>query len=123
MALTLRKMKAANLPRFAKGAVLLGVCALATSARAAAVETSQGYITGYFAGWSAPQVRVSSDFTFANPEGCTNTDGYMTDPANAGTELFNATLLTAFSTHRKISLVIDGCYAGRPKIVGVYILS
>jgi hypothetical protein len=121
MALRLRAIKPMNRLRFATGVALIAACAWGTSARATAVETSQGYLTGYFTGWNIPMVRVSTDFTFTNPDGCTNTNGYVTDPANGGTELFNATLLTAFTAHKKISLVIDGCYLSWPKIIGVYV--
>lgn len=88
-------------------------------ADAAANGTGTGRITFLAAGWSGNSVRVILDTAFSNPEGCTATDGYMTDPADPGTSLYNSTLLAAFLSGKSVSLIISGCFSGRPKIIGV----
>jgi len=113
---------AKKLPPSRSGTALIAMAVLtfcSSVANATPVETAQGFVTGYFTGWNAPVVRVSTDFAFANPHGCIYSDSYITDPSNAGSELYNATLLTAFTAHKRVSLIIDGCYLNWPKIIGV----
>jgi hypothetical protein len=118
-----RTRTATSLLRFVTSVALIAACAWGTSARATAVETSQGYVTAYFAGWRSATVRIQMDITFQNPDGCTMTDGYITDPADPGNQLYMSSLMTAFATHKKVSLVIEGCYLNRPQIIGVYVWS
>lgn len=106
------------------------VAALAVAANLALVQpalaapsiSSTGYITFLAGGWTSPNVRITMDFAFYNPASCSNTDGYMTDTLDSGINLFNSMLLSAFMARRKISIVVDGCTQGRPRIIGVNIL-
>jgi hypothetical protein len=90
-------------------------------AEAAPVETPSGYITFMGGGWTFASSRVQTTFAFTNPAACTATDGYSVDANDAGHDLFNAMLLTAFTGHIKVSLIIDGCSQNRPHIIGVYL--
>ena len=95
---------------------------LPAAAQATPNGTPSGYITWMGGGWSSANLRVQTDAAFANPENCTYTDGYITDPADSGNALFNSLLLSAYMSHRKVNFVIDGCTFGRPHIISVAVL-
>lgn len=93
------------------------------SRHAAPTDTPSGYITYMYGGWAQAYLRVQTDFTFTNPANCSFTDGYIVDPADPGNVLFSSMLLSAYTSHRKVSLTLDGCAGGgRPRILGVAIL-
>ena len=98
-------------------AVLIPVIAQATPN-----NIPEGYITWMSGGWVGAHLRVRTDAAFANPDNCTYTDGYVTEPADSGSVLFNSMLLSAYMSRRKISLTIDGCTLQRPRIIGVIVL-
>jgi hypothetical protein len=121
-AIKVRRFARKGAPRaFAKMTVGLLALVLPTAALAAPTETAQGFITFYGAGWTNAVVRVQIDVPLTNPDGCAYTDGYVTDSAMAGAQLFNSTLLTAYVSRKKVSVVIDGCSASRARIIGVYV--
>jgi hypothetical protein len=77
-----------------------------------------GVITSYNTGWSADQVRVQTSATFV-ANGCPTTDGYITNPSDPGNHTHQAALLAAFMGGKPVQLWIQGCFIGRPQIVGV----
>lgn len=91
--------------------------------KAAAHTTTDGYITYMEGGWASGNLRVQTDFAFTNPANCSSPDGYITDPADSGSSLFNALLMNAYMSHKKVHLVLDGCTVGRPHIISVAVLS
>ena len=101
-------------------AFIAGAALLPAAAQAAPADTTYGYITFMYGGWTIAYLRVQTDFAFTNPQGCSLTDGYIVDPADAGSTLFSSMLLSAYMAHRKVSFTIDGCAgAGRPHIIAV----
>jgi len=92
----------------------------ATSVDATATYVPQGYITLLSGGWVDPHLRINLDSAnFYNPENCLNHDGYVI-PANLpANQLLSSLVLTAYSTHKQVTLTVDGCYLDRPKVVGV----
>ena len=105
--------------RWAMAALLFGEAAAAVASPA---NTPSGNITFLSGGWVNANLRVKTDFTWTNPEGCQYSDGYMIDPADSGHELLSSMLLSAFISRRKIQLMLDGCTLGRPRIIGVDIV-
>jgi len=105
-----------KLPRGVFAALLL--CAPAASN--ATPNTSQtGNILTLAGGWSTADVQVQLGIPFYNPENCTLSDGYITDPSLSGTQLFNSILLSAYISHIPVNVVIDGCILDKPRIIGV----
>lgn len=90
-----------------------------TTASAAVNVTTTGRITLLTSGWASNSMRVQTDGAFSNPEACPVTDGYVTDPSDPGTALYHSILLGAFLAGKPVSLFISGCFASRPKIIGV----
>jgi hypothetical protein len=73
-------------------------------------------------GWVANQLRVATDAPFYNPDGCAQTDGYMTDASDPGVAIHHAALLAAFTARKPVTLWLQGCTgAGRPWIIGVQV--
>lgn len=85
-------------------------------------HVTQAQILGIEGGWGENSVRVRFDTAFTNPGGCPSSDGYLTDPSQTGTSLFNSMLISAHLAGRPVALTIEGCYVGRPKIIGVQVL-
>jgi hypothetical protein len=84
-------------------------------------ESASGAITHFISGWHDNSVTVQLNIPHYNPKNCPLSDGYATDPASGGTTLFNSVLLTAVMGQKQVRLVVDGCFSGRPRIVGVRI--
>jgi hypothetical protein len=94
---------------------------LASSASQAAPQnTDWGKVTLYATGWSADLIRVQTTAAFIN-QGCTYTDGYVTDSSDPGNHTHQSALLAAFTAGKDVVITIDGCTsaAQRPKIIGV----
>ncbi|MCW2404407.1 hypothetical protein M2336_001036 [Sphingobium sp. B1D7B] len=89
-------------------------------ANAAPVTTSFGTITQIGGGWVGAFLSVQLSIPIVNPDGCTYAGTYMTDPTMGGSQLFNSILLSAYMGGKQVSLVIDGCMDGFPKIIAVY---
>jgi hypothetical protein len=47
------------------------------------------------------------------------TGGYALDPKDPGTKLNEAVLLSAYLARKRVSLFLDGCVFGKPRIVSV----
>lgn len=99
--------------------VMLATLMVAQSSQAA-TYTGWGRITLLVSGRTEAAVRFVPDGAVQNPDGCTNPNGYKTDPSISGTELFNSILLSAYALDHEVQVVIDGCYDGRPRIVEVH---
>lgn len=89
------------------------------AAQATPYYTQPGYVTLMHGGWSASNLRIQTDLAFSNPENCFSQDGYMVDSNDSGHELFSSMILSAYVSHLKISLVLDGCVYDRPHIIAV----
>jgi hypothetical protein len=85
-------------------------------------NTGYQTITDYRVGWSGDDVRVMTTGTFVS-NGCPGFSGsdpaYITNPADPGNHAYQAALLAAFVTGKKVSIWVQGCYQSRPQIIGV----
>ncbi len=117
------QMEGRNLLKLACASVAALTATAHVSASAAPTATEEGFITFASGGWVNPSMLVRLGVTsFTNPASCPATDGYLTDPADPGHELFNSMLLSAYLAKRRVQLTIDGCTVGRPRIIAVAIL-
>jgi len=93
------------------------------SPTAAPVFTPFGSVVALQAGWVDDQVLVFHSVNpMTNPDGCTVvTNGYITNPADPGHNLFHSMLLSALLNRREVAMVISGCFLDRPRIVSVSI--
>lgn len=109
--------------RLSRMLALAGIALAAYPLYAAPTDSGAGHINFMGGGWTGNQVRVQlANVPFTNPSSCPRTDGYMTDPATAGVDLFNSMLLSAYMASKRVKLTVDGCHELRPKIIGVVIL-
>ena len=92
----------------------------ASSVHAAPANVGPANITSYAAGWVDARAVVHLDVPQINPANCPQ-PGYLTNETMGGGQLFNSVLLTAFSTNRRVTITIDGCYLGWPQIIGVVV--
>jgi hypothetical protein len=100
---------------------LIVVLIAGNPAFATVAQSAYGRITVYTTGWSSDLVRVETTATFKNVDNCPSTDGYVTSPSDPGNHTHQAALLAAFLSGKEVSLYLDGCYQGRPLIIGVLI--
>ena len=85
-------------------------------------ESPKGKITGYYTGWRVDAVRVTLEGTSYTEGNCIHKDGYMTlESDNAGYKSHASALLAAYMSGKPVSVILEGCAAGRPKIIGVSI--
>lgn len=110
--------------RFRNGfLLLLAIATSASTVQAAPTSTPEGNITYMEGGWVGAGLRVQlSQGPFTNPSSCPLIDGYTTQPADSGHQLFNAMLLSAYMSGRRVRMVIDDCAFDRPRIISVVIL-
>ena len=101
--------------------VAFAVLMLMTGPAKAVTPTDFGYITTVIGGLVTPIARVQTTATYINPDSCTSTDGYVTSDQDSGVNWLNSMLLSAYMGHRQVRLIIDGCWLGRPHIIGVEI--
>lgn len=86
------------------------------------VATSPGQITKILSDWNnnALLVTLGPNVPFINPAGCSWTDYYETNPGDTAAALNHSMLLTAYTSHASLALVIQGCsFSGRPHIISV----
>ena len=86
-----------------------------------AESTQKGKITLYTTGWNVNSIRVQTTAPFVGTPCASIADGYITSPSDPGNAAHQAALLMAYETNKSVSFALDGCYAGRPKIIGVYV--
>lgn len=104
-------------------ATVLSAVLSAGPAAAAPRNTEAGFIGFISGGWVNPHLRVQlANLPNINPDACPIADGYMTDPADPGNQLFNSMLLSAFMANKRVRLTLDGCTGLRPGIISVQIL-
>jgi hypothetical protein len=108
-----------NIRMVTKTAFALVIAAAALQAQAAPTVAPWGHVIIFSAGWNEADAKVMLDSAFYNPSACSFTDGYMVDHTLGGAALFASTLLTAYSTHQRVQLTVDGCYVSRPRIIGI----
>ena len=102
-------------------ALAIGGFLIAAPASAAPTTVPAAPITGLGGGWSENVLRARLDAPFVNPQGCSATDGYITDPTMSGSNLFHSMLMSAYMANKPVSLIVDGCYLDRPRIISVLI--
>jgi len=103
------------------GAVLIAGSSVPATASPATTEAA--LIDHLSGGWVDAQLRVTlANVPLSNPDSCPAADGYITSPADPGSELFNSMLLSAYLSSRRVVLTIAGCIVGRPRIIAVSIL-
>lgn len=93
---------------------------LAAPAAHAASGTGWARITFVSGGWVNADTRVMLTTPFYNPDGCSNTDGYIVPSSLPASQLLSSILLTAYSLDHHVNVIVDGCYQDRPKVIGVY---
>jgi hypothetical protein len=83
-------------------------------------STQTGSFTGFGTCWSADCYVISTSAPYVD-NGCggTATAQYATAPGAAGNTTIHATLLGAFLSGKRVSLVVQGCVFGHPQIIGV----
>lgn len=87
-----------------------------------AVVTDWGKVISLQAGWTVDRMLVFHGAQVKNPEGCPlTTNGYIIDENAPGHATFYTMLLSALLNSRDVSLVIQGCFETRPRIVSVSI--
>jgi hypothetical protein len=121
--LAVRPSSRASLRIFAVACAWLAAFA-APSAVSATPATDGNWftITQLLGGWNVADFGIqSSETTKFNPGSCALTDYYIVDSTEGGASLFASMLLTAYSQHQQVQIVVDGCEASRPRIVGVYV--
>lgn len=101
----------------ALAAITLG--SLAQSAGAAATFTPAARILRLVSGWNDPHLRIVTDSTFYNPDGCPMTDGYLVPATLAANQQITAMAIAAHAQQQKVILTVDGCYLDRPRVVGI----
>ncbi|TIP86894.1 MAG: hypothetical protein E5X63_10575 [Mesorhizobium sp.] len=101
-----------------------GILASAVAANAAPQWTSWGQVTQIEAGWAVDAAAIRhSSAGVVNPSGCSTTDyGYMTSPEDTGHNWFHAVALSALVSGKPVALLIDGCFAGKPRIISIKIV-
>lgn len=93
---------------------------LSGMSNAAPVGTARGKITLFATGWNVNSFRVATSAPFTDI-GCGAIDGYIASPADPANAAHRDALLMAWQNNKFVSFVVDGCYASRPKIIGVYV--
>ena len=82
----------------------------------------KGVITGYYTGWGSDTVRVTIQGASYNEGNCATPDGYVTAKSdNSGYTTHASALLAAYMSGKPVTIVVNGCVSGRPRIWGVYI--
>lgn len=86
------------------------------------VESPKGKITGYYTGWAKDLVRVTIEGATYTEGNCPNKDGYVTaEYDNTGYKTHTSALLAAYMSGKSVSVLVEGCIEGRPRIWAVYI--
>ena len=82
--------------------------------------TPKGLVTGYYTGWGGDGVRVTIEGADYSEAGCNVKDGYLTlESDNSGYKTHISALLAAYIAQKAVTLTIEGCIGGRPRIWGV----
>lgn len=108
--------------------IALCVATLAvTAAGSASAQTArQGSITVVRTGWNADSFAVVTAEPIANPAGCPNADGYISEKSFPGYETYYAAALSAIVSRLRVVVTVHNTqcgFAGRPKLIGLDLLS
>lgn len=92
-------------------------------AHAAATFTPWARVNSMQVGWVVDRMLVFHNTpAMTNPNGCPiTTNGYIINENDADRKTSYAILHSAVLNQREVSMVIDGCFEGRPRIVSVAI--
>ena len=89
----------------------------------AQVSSAFGNIVYIGSGWNTDSMYVKTTATFVQTTNCGNQDFYQTDPASADNLVHQSMILTALLANKQILVTVNGCYGGRPKIIGIQVLN
>ena len=93
----------------------------AFSASAEPMATAWGKIIVIGTGLSEERVRIKTTSDYYDV-GCRNKDNeYTTDPKLPNSKLIHNFLSQALANGNEVQFILDGCYKGAPRIVGLYI--
>jgi hypothetical protein len=104
----------------------LALATLVAFASTASAQTMQSAsVTMVRTGWSADSFAVVTVERIANPAKCPTADGYISDKSLPGYQTLYAAALTALAAHLKVVITVHNteCYGGRPKLIGLNVLS
>lgn len=81
-------------------------------------------ITMIRAGWNADSFGIVTVAPTANPHGCPNPDGYVTDSSQPGYHTYYAATLLAFAERATVIVVVSDteCVGPFPKLIGIDIV-
>jgi hypothetical protein len=106
------------------GHVITACCLFAALALAGGrpAKAAQGVVTGNIItlseGWNQPILRLVLDAPFVNPDSCPSTDGYIVADTLPANSQITAMAISAYSMKQRVTLILDGCYQGRPNVIG-----
>lgn len=101
--------------------LVLGLVSLSGLAFAV-TESPKGKITGFYTGWGKDQVRVTIEGASYTESNCQFKDGYITvESDNSGYKTHTSALLAAYMSGKSVSIMVEGCTEGRPRIWAVNI--
>jgi hypothetical protein len=84
--------------------------------------SAKGKVTGYYTGWAKDEVRVQIEGATYTESNCQVKDGYVTiESDNTGYKTHVSALLAAYMSGKPVTIIVEGCIDGRPRIYGVYI--
>ena len=105
-------------------ATFLGLAGTMTSpANATPTFTPFARVLSMQVGWVVDRMLVfPNTATLTNPDACPIvTNGYILKETDPDRKTSYAMLLSALLNQREVSMVIDGCFADRPRIISVAI--
>jgi hypothetical protein len=98
--------------------ILVGLSGVAC----AVTPSPKGKITGYYTGWATDEIRVTIEGAAYTENNCPHRDGYSSrESDNSGYKTHTTALLAAFVSGKPVTIIVDGCINGRPRIFGVNI--
>ena len=85
-----------------------------------------GYVTRFGTAWASDAMGVYHQPLGAPGETVSavsfcriQTDGYATDPGEAGHQLQHAAIIAAYLHHKQVQLLVQGCAFDKPRIISV----
>ena len=85
-----------------------------------------GYVTRFSTAWASDAMAVYHQPLGAPGETVSavsfcpiQTDGYATDPGEAGHPLQHAAIIAAYLHHKQVQLLVRGCAFSKPRIISV----
>ena len=106
--------------------VAIGVAAAAVVPPAyAQTSTTTVSVSGVRTGWNGDSFAITTYEPIYNPASCPTPDGYISDKSFPGYSTYYSAALSAITFHLRVVVTLDvtQCFAGRPKIIGVNLIS